>query len=1050
MVLNQSAQILLAARRDPQDPVRRILKDAGYALISVDSASSVVRTAQRSHPALIVVETGALSAGVAESLVSFADANCIPVVRDWPGAESLLAEVERVLGKPEPAGRDSPQIVVGPLCLDLAGHVAVVACVPLDLTAREFELLCHLARHPGWVYSRQELLEQVWGYEYGDPRVVTVHMANLRKKLGAASPGCELIETVRNVGYKLVVPSQGNERSPSPETEAPAPGASGADPKSSAPGQAEGPPTPAHLAHPADERRLVTVLFAHMGGLGVLAENLDFASLHDLADTLFGRLAPCVERYGGQIERRSPDSIVALFGAAVAHDNDAEMAVRAAIDMRETVAVFAADSQGDALSLHVGIETGIVIAGARGEGSDLYAVVGVPIDTASCLADIAGGSDILVGPEAFRLTAPILAWEPAGRVKVRGRPEEASCHRVLSIEQARTARDARRRIESDLVGRDEQMVTFRGCLDRLDQGLGSVIFVVGEAGVGKSRLMAEVRKAAAGRESRWLEARTLSYGQNISYWPIREVINSDCGISPEDPPAEREGKLEMRVRRLFADKAEEILPVLSGLLGVARGDRGDGEPFPLEEERVRKTLIAGTARYLSRVCTEQPLVLVFEDVHWLDGSSAVLVENLLPLTANAPLVICLVGRGESGSFTLELQDAARRHEGLACVNIELARLSKKQTHLLLRNLLGGSELDPHVVRTIESRSEGNPFFIEEIVRHFIDTGVLYSNERGIWAVTESGDLAIPATIQGVIAARIDRLPEGARHDILQASVIGRSFPRRLLRALSHAGEDELDRNLSSLQEHQLIFVKREEPEIEYAFKHALVQDAAYGSLLLRQRRQLHSRAARAIRELYADHLEELYGILAYHYTRAEDWQNAQTFLLRAGEQAVSIAADGEAITYYREAMSALLRAFDESTELPASHEQSEWFVRATEPFWLARCLGDLLEAASVFHERVSQACGPLDPRTSAAAAILAGCFFQRGVLEACETLVKTTLAALEAAGREDDPSVTRLLLLLGLVCLNTDRFTEAEEILARGLELEDSKASPSPGVLQDF
>jgi class 3 adenylate cyclase/tetratricopeptide (TPR) repeat protein len=1041
VALTQSAQILLVARRDPQDPVRRILKGAGYAVISVDSASSVIRTAERSHPALIVVESGALNTAVAESLASFADANRIPVIRDWSGPESLVAEVERVLGKPEPASRESSQILVGPLCVDFGGHTTSVAGVTLDLTAREFELLCHLARHPGWVYSRQELLEQVWGYEFGDPRVVTVHMANLRKKLDAASPGCEFIETVRNVGYKLVVPALEQQE------------ASGAGPPLETPaaGVEETPVAPSAAPHPADERRLVTALSAHLGGLAALTESLDIESLRDVIDALFELLVPCVERYGGRVERRSPDGFVALFGAPVAHDNDAEMALRAAVDIRQAAERFEREKAVAGLSVHSGISTGVAIAGAVGPSANEYSAVGEPIDAASCLADLAGAGDVLVGPETLALVAGIVSADPAGIVRVRGRVAELQYHRINQVKRGSGLRGGGPRIESALVGREEPLALFRAALDRLDQGIGSVVFVSGEAGVGKSRLIAEIRREAAGRDLKWLEARTLSYGQNISYRPFREVVQADCGIDPSDSAAEKERKLRERAGKLFADKAGDFLPVLAGLLGIAGGQFGDFEPLRPEEEGVRKTVTDRTGRYARRLSTESPLVLVFEDVHWLDRSSAMLLQSLFPLAADVPVVICMVGRGGTDSLLLELFEAARGHEGLYCVDIQLSRLSQRQTQQLVRNLLGGSEVESQVMRAIENRSEGNPFFVEEIIRHLLDAGSLRRDEHGNWSAGGPGDgVVIPATVYGVIAARIDRLPDDARQELLRASVIGRSFYDGLLRSLSASSDEQFDRSLRSLQDHQLVVLKRQHPEVEYAFKHALVQEAAYGTLLLKQRKQLHRRIAKAIEELYSSRIADLYGVLAYHYTKAEDWKNAQTFLLRAGDQSVSMAADSEAVAYYQQAMAALLQAFDETSDSSALLDQVDWFVAATEPFWLARCLGDLLDSAHVFHQRVLETCGPADPRTAAATAILAGCHFQRGAYETCGALAKDTLQALEAAGREDDPSVTRLLLLLGLSCSNTDRFVEAEEIFSRALALEESKKSPSTGVLQDL
>ncbi len=1051
MAVTPSAQILIVARRDPQDPLRRILLGAGYPVLSADSPSSAMRTVQRSHPAVIVADPRLLTPTAADSLAVLAEAHTIPLISVWSGPDSLLAEVEKVLGKPDSAEREAPQLVVGPLTIDFAGHEARIGDSSLDLTAREFELLCHLARHPGWVYSRQELLEQVWGYEFGDPRVVTVHMGNLRKKLEAVAPGCGLIETVRNVGYKLVAPAAAMAPSEvTTETGNEAGTLPAAGNGQGALGTAASAASCAAAIRTADERRLVAVLLAHIGGLTTLAETLGFESLHGLAGALFDCIIPCVERYGGRVERKGPDTFIALFGAPVAHDNDAEMAVRAAMDIRDAVSEFGAEKGVEGLSVHIGINTGMVIAGSLGNGVHDYSVIGQSVDDASCLANAAGPGEVLVGPETLKLVGGFVDAEPAGEMKIRGRPGELSYQRINNVESGQTSVRGGRGIESALVGRDEQMALFRASLDRLDEGLGCVVLVTGDAGVGKSRLTAEVRREAASRGLKWLEARTLSYGQNISYLPFREIVQADCGIELGDSAEEKERKLRERATRLFADKADDFLPVLGSLLGIARGQFGEYEPLVAEEEGVRRIVVDRAQRYARRLSTEKPLILAFEDVHWLDRSSAALIENLLPLAAQAPVLICLVGRAGTDSITLELLEAARRHAGSQCVHIQLSPLSQRYTEQLVSKLLRGSEIEPRVMRTIRTRSEGNPFFVEEIIRHLIDLAMLQRDEGGRWTATIEGELSIPSTVQGVISARIDRLAESTRQDLLCASVIGRSFFRRLLRSLSASTEPELGENLRSLQDHQLIFLKRLEPEPEYAFKHALVQEAAYGTLLLKQRRELHRRVARAIEELYSGQIRDLYGILAYHYTRAEDWQNAQSYLLKAGDQSVSMAADAEAVAYYRDAMSALLQAFDETSESTDSHSQVKWFVTATEPFWLARSGGELLDSAQVFYDKVLKACGPTDPRTMAATAVLAGCHFQRGAHDACIHLAERAIRSLDASGRDDDPSLTRLLLILGLCFLNNDRFFESEEVFRRALALEEAKTSGDAGVLQDL
>lgn len=1052
MALAQSTQILLVARRDPQDPVRRILRGAGYAVLSADSPSSVVRTAERSRPALIVLEPGALSPAVTDSLVSFADANAISLVRDWSGPDSLLADVERVLGDPSVTHRTAEELVVGSLRVDLGGHSAAFDGTRLDLTAREFDLLCHLIRHPGWVYSRQELLEQVWGYEFGDPRVVTVHMANLRKKLDAAAPGLELIETVRNVGYKLVVPAataavgrESQAGSDFAEKQV-----SIATPVAEAPGAAVAPAQPA-LSRPAEERRLVTVLFAHLGGLASLAEDLDFDAVGELVDDLCGLLSSRAQDFGGRMERLGPDAFVALFGAPLAHDNDGEMAVRAAFAMRETVANFASQKRLRELSIHVGINTSMVIASSRGTSSGRYSVVGEALDGAACIAGIAGPGEILAGSETVGITMAILESEPGGAVKVRGSERELIYERVTCVRTRRQPSVTGRGIESALVGRDEQLTLFRSCLNGLDEGVGGVIFIIGEAGIGKSRLVAELRDEATSRGLKWLEARTLSYGQNMSYLPFREIVEADCGIDPEDTSAEREKKLRVRLDRLFADRSGDFLPVLGSVLGLAPVESEVSQPLAQEEESFRRTLNEVAEKYALRISTEQPAIFVFEDAHWLDRSSTTLIQNLLPLSAKAPILGCIVGRADAGSVTLELLDAAHRTEGLRCIEMELNRLSRRDTRQLARNFLMGGDIEPRVMKAIESRSEGNPLFVEEIIRHLVGSGSIRLDDHGGWGVVGGGAaLAIPPTLQGVVAAGIDRLADRPRQELLHASVIGRSFYRALLRDLSGTTDEEFEGSLGELQDHQFIFVKQREPDLEYSFKHALVQEAAYGVMLPKQRKELHRKVAIAIEERYSGRIKDLYGILAYHYTKAEDWENAQNYLLKAGDQAVSIAADAEAVAYYQDAMAALLRAFDESWEGPGSWDRVGWFVTRTEPFWLAGCLGDLLDSVRVFYDKVSSACGPSDPRTFAATIVLGGCLVERGQYDEAAEILQRTLQTLEQSDREGDSSASRLFLLLGLCRLSMDRFSEAESLLERALVLESKKAEVGEGLLAEI
>jgi class 3 adenylate cyclase/tetratricopeptide (TPR) repeat protein len=661
------------------------------------------------------------------------------------------------------------------------------------------------------------------------------------------------------------------------------------------------------------ERKLVTVLFADVAGFTTLAETLDPEPLRDLINACFGRLVPCVERYGGTVDKFIGDEIMALFGAPMAHDNDPERAVRAALDMREALQAFNTE-RGTALQAHFGLNTGLVLAGAVGAGSRTeYSVMGDAVNVASRLAETAAPGEVLVGPDTHRVAGHLFQCEEAGPVRIRGRAEALTVYRVLGVRDAAGPATTRpgRWVGSPLVGREREKEAFVAALDRLPQDEGGILAVVGDAGLGKSRLTAEVRRLAD-PELTWLEGRTLSFGRQLSYWPFLELLQAAAGIDTDDGEAERSAKLERLVGRLFEDEASDVLPYLATLLALPVPEELHEKVRYLGGDAMGRQVFRTMRLFVSRLAKEHPLVLVFEDVHWLDDSSASLLEHLLPLTKEAQVLFCLVGRPEPDSPTQRLQHLARETYADRYQELLLAPLSLEETHALVTNLVGLRDLPVRLRDTIDQRAEGNPLFVEEVIRALVDLGGLVADQHGRWQITErAAQIRIPDTLQGVIMARVDRLDEELKQVLRLAAVVGRSFFYRVLAALAEA-EARLDQDLATLQGLELIREKAHDPELEYIFKHALVQEATYESILLQRRRGLHLRVAQAIEGLFADRLEEFYGLLAYHYTKAEDWEKAQEYLFKAGDQAGKIAADEEALAHYHQAMEAYARVFGQT------------------------------------------------------------------------------------------------------------------------------------------
>jgi class 3 adenylate cyclase/tetratricopeptide (TPR) repeat protein len=664
------------------------------------------------------------------------------------------------------------------------------------------------------------------------------------------------------------------------------------------------------------ERKLVTVMFADISGFTALSERMDPEAVRDLMNACFDRLVPVVTRYEGTVDKFIGDEIMALFGAPMAHENDAERALRAALEMQSQLSTFNLQ-HATSLGIHFGINTGLVIAGGIGsEGRQEYSVMGDVVNLAARLEEVSERGEILVGPDTYRLTAPLFTFETLEPVRVKGKTEPVAVYRLVGLKPkpGRVRGLETQGISSPLVGRDAEFAALCACVERLANGQGGIVSIIGEAGVGKSRLMAEIRgdtrRGEATPPLQWLEGRTLSFGQTISYWPFQEILWRYAGITEDDSEAEVWRKLEGRVSALFGKETPEILPYLATLLTLEVRDEYAERVKYLDGEAMGHQVFLASRRFFERLAQRQPLVLVFEDLHWADESSALLLEHLLPLVERVGLLIIGVSRPYRQTPVARLREVAGRDLPDRYTEIHLTPLSQADSAQLVRNLLSIEDLPSRVREMIVRKAEGNPFYLEEIIRTLIDTGaVVHESATGRWRATAQIEtITIPDTVQGVIMARVDRLEEDAKQVLRAASVIGRSFLYRVLCTIAEA-ERQLDERLTELQAIELIREKRRVPELEYIFKHALAQEATYESILLQRRQELHAQVGQAIEVLFTDRLDEFYGLLAYHYARAEVWEKAQAYLFRAGDQAGRVAADAEALAHYRQALAAYGRAF---------------------------------------------------------------------------------------------------------------------------------------------
>lgn len=669
------------------------------------------------------------------------------------------------------------------------------------------------------------------------------------------------------------------------------------------------------------ERRIVTVLFCDVTGSTALAEKLDPEEWTRIMNTAFEHLTEPVNRYGGTVSRLMGDAILAFFGAPVAHEDDPLRAVGAGLAILESIRPFREALQRDRgldFNVRVGINTGLAVLGAVGsEEHGEYTAMGNAVNLAARMEQTAQPGTVQISEHTYKLVSTTFEFEELRAVEFKGISKPMRSYRVLGrrTETGQVRGLAAHGVSSPLVGREAEFATAKDAVAGLLEGQGGILYIIGEAGIGKSRMMAELRRDIPRERLAWLEGRTLSLGQTISYWPFQEILWEFAGIGEEDRQASAWRKLESHVRDLFPEETAEILPYLASLLSLKVGGEYAERVKYLDSEAMGHQILVASRRFFERLAQTQPVVLVFEDLHWVDMSSARLIEHLLPLVNRVPLLVCGISRPAPSTPAAGIREIAAREYADRYSEITLAPLSQRDSGRLVHNLLEIDHLPPSVRKRLIRKADGNPFFLEEIIRDLIEAGaVVHDTATGRWwATAQVETITIPDSIRVVIMTRVDRLDEDVKGVLRVGAVIGRSFLYRVLQAVLEA-DSVLDKHLTDLQAAELIREKQHLPELEYIFKHALAHEATYEGMLLQQRKELHARVAQAVETLFTNRLEEVYGLLAYHYARAEAWEQAQDYLLKAGDQAGRVAADAEALAHYRRALKAYERAFGDRWE----------------------------------------------------------------------------------------------------------------------------------------
>jgi class 3 adenylate cyclase/tetratricopeptide (TPR) repeat protein len=671
--------------------------------------------------------------------------------------------------------------------------------------------------------------------------------------------------------------------------------------------------TPAYLAEKIltsrsaleGERKQVTVLFADLKGSMELLADRDPEEARQLLDPVLERMMAAVHRYEGTVNQVMGDGIMALFGAPLAHEDHAVRACYAALAMQATVKQYAAEvqrSHGVPVQIRVGLNAGEVVV--RTIGSDLqmdYTAVGQTTHLAARMEQMAMPGSILLTQAVLSLAEGYVQVTPLGPVPVKGLVAPLDVFELVGASgirrrlQATAARGLTR-----FVGRDTEFAVLVQALERAGTGHGQVVAVVGEAGVGKSRLVYEFVHAHHTQGWRVLESPSVSYGKATPYFPVMDLLKRYCHVDDSDDPRTIQAKVTGQVLTLDAT-LQDTLPALLSLLEALPDDSSFRQ---LDPPQRRQRTLAALTRVLLRESQVQPLLLVFEDLHWIDTETQALLDRLVDSLPTARLLLLVNYRPEYqhgwGNKTFYTQ-------------LRLDPLPPASAEAFLQALLGEDPGLTPLQQLLIARTAGNPFFLEESVRTLIETGVLVG-AQGAYRLTQAvPTIQVPATVQVVLAARIDRLPSEEKRLLQTAAVIGTEVSLPLLQNIAELSEEVLQRGLAHLQAAEFLYETRLFPDHEYTFKHALTHEAAYSSVLQERRRALHARIVEALEALAGGQVAEVASgrspdqvePLAHHALRGEVWAKALMYCRQAGEKAMARSAYREAIVYFEQALSAL-------------------------------------------------------------------------------------------------------------------------------------------------
>jgi class 3 adenylate cyclase/tetratricopeptide (TPR) repeat protein len=638
------------------------------------------------------------------------------------------------------------------------------------------------------------------------------------------------------------------------------------------------------------EKRQVTIMFVDMKGFTPLTEILGPEETFSLMDQVYEIMIHKVHDYEGTVNELRGDGILALFGAPIALEDGPQRAIRASLAMHREMVKFSGKVKAQRgippILVRIGINTGPVVVGTL--GNDLrvqFTAVGDTINMAARMEQLAEPGTTYITEDTFRLTEGFFRFEALGQKEVKGKDKPLRIYRVIAPSTRKTRFDVS--AEQGLtrfIGRERELELVIDSFERAKSGRGQAVSIVGEAGVGKSRLLYEFRKAVANEDTTFLEGKCLSYGRGVAYQPIIEVLKSNFGIEDADSDSDIKDKVKQGLAILEVDE-KSTLPYLLELLSVEDSGIGKISMSPeAKKDRIRGSL----QRIILKGSEIRPLIVAFEDLHWMDRASEEATKYLLEIIPGARVLMLFTYRPEFVHTW-----AGKSYQSQVTLN----RLSNRESLTMVAHLLGSDNVSPDLQELVLEKTEGVPFFMEEFVRSLLDMELIKRTNHTYHLAEGVDRVQIPSTIQDVIMARVDSLSDAPKEVLQAGSAIEREFSYRLIRAVAGLPEQELLSHLSVLKDAELLYERGIYPECAYIFKHALTREVVYDSMLTSMKRKLHEKIGNALEDLCKENIEEQYGVLAEHYATGGNWEKAADYARLAGKKAARTGSLTDAIAY---------------------------------------------------------------------------------------------------------------------------------------------------------